>query len=214
MTENGKILPVVKVKICGITNLEDAEAAVDMGADLLGFNFYPKSKRYITAADAISIIDELPTFVDIAGIFVNATVEHIKEVTEQCFLNWIQLHGDETPDFCDSVFCPGAKTIKAIRVRNPADTEMAQQYYTDAILFDGYDPKSYGGTGKSFDWDMISQVNKRVFLAGGVNPDNAVGAIETGVYGIDICSGVEKEPGKKDHEKMKLLFENIQHVRG
>ena len=205
---------MVKVKICGITNLEDAEAAVDMGADLLGFNFYPKSKRYITAADAIGIINELPTFVDIAGIFVNATVEHIKEVTEQCFLNWIQLHGDETPDFCDSVFCPGGRIIKAIRVRNPADTEMAQQYYTDAILFDGYDPKSYGGTGKTFDWDMISQVNKRVFLAGGVNPDNAVGAIETGVYGIDICSGVEKEPGKKDHKKMKLLFENIKHVRG
>ncbi len=205
---------MVKVKICGITNLEDAKAAVDMGADLLGFNFYPKSKRYITAAEAIGIIEELPTFVDIAGIFVNATVEHIKEVTEQCFLNWIQLHGDETPDFCDSVFCPGAKTIKAIRVRNPADTEMAQQYYTDAILFDGYDPASYGGTGKSFDWEMISQVNKRVFLAGGINPDNAVHAVETGVYGIDICSGVEKEPGKKDHEKMKLLFENIQHVRG
>ena len=151
---------------------------------------------------------------DIAGVFVNATVEHIQEVAEQCFLNWIQLHGDETPDFCDSVFCPGGRIIKAIRVRNPADTEMAQQYYTDAILFDGYDPASYGGTGKSFDWDMISQVNKRVFLAGGINPDNAVGAIETGVYGIDVCSGVEKEPGKKDHEKMKLLFENIQHVRG
>jgi len=207
-------MSLVKVKICGITNLEDAAAAVDMGADLLGFNFYPKSKRYITPDEAIVIIDKLPTFVDIAGVFVNATAEHIKEVSEQCFLNWIQLHGDETPDFCDSVFCPGAKIIKAIRVRSPEDTEMARQYYTDAVLFDGYDPQSYGGAGKSFDWELISQVDKRVFLAGGVKPENAAQAIETGVYGIDICSGVEKEPGKKDHEKMRLLFENIQHVRG
>ena len=207
-------MSLVKVKICGITNLEDAAAAVDMGADLLGFNFYPKSKRYIPPAEAIVIINELPTFVDIAGVFVNATAEHIKKVSEQCFLNWIQLHGDESPDFCDSVFCPGAKIIKAIRVRSPEDTKMARQYYTDAVLFDGYDPQSYGGVGKSFDWELISQVDKRVFLAGGVNPQNAAQAIETGVYGIDICSGVEKEPGKKDHEKMRLLFENIQHVRG
>jgi len=198
-------MSLVKVKICGITNLEDAAAAVDMGADLLGFNFYPKSKRYITPDEAIVIIDKLPTFVDIAGVFVNATAEHIKEVSEQCFLNWIQLHGDETPDFCDSVFCPGAKIIKAIRVRSPEDTEMARQYYTDAVLFDGYDPQSYGGAGKSFDWELISQVDKRVFLAGGVKPENAAQAIETGVYGIDICSGVEKEPGKKDHEKMRRV---------
>ncbi len=207
-------MSLVKVKICGITNLEDAAAAVDMGADLLGFNFYPKSKRYITPDEAIVIIDKLPTFVDIAGVFVNATAEHIKEVSERCFLNWIQLHGDETPDFCDSVFCPGAKTIKAIRIRAQADIEKAQQYYTDAVLFDGYDSQSYGGTGKSFDWDMIDNIYKRIFLAGGIKPENAAQAIKTGVYGIDICSGVEKEPGKKDHEKMRLLFENIQHVRG
>ena len=204
----------VKVKICGITNLEDAEAAIDMGTDLLGFNFYPGSKRYITPDEAGRIIDKLPTFIDIAGVFVNATVEHIKEVSEQCFLNWIQLHGDETPDFCDSVFCPGAKTIKTIRIRAQADIEKAQQYYTDAVLLDGYDSQSYGGTGKSFDWDMIDNIYKRIFLAGGINPQNAARAVEVGVYGIDICSGIEKEPGKKDHEKMKLLFENIQHVRG
>ena len=120
-------MTVVKIKICGITNLEDAAAAVDMGADLLGFNFYPRSKRYITAAEAIRIIDKLPTFVDIAGVFVNATVHHIKEVAEECFLNWIQLHGDETPDFCDSVFCPGARIIKAVRVKSSQDIEKAEQ---------------------------------------------------------------------------------------
>jgi len=206
-------MSIVKVKICGITNLADAAAAVDMGADLLGFNFYPKSKRYITPAETAVIIDKLPTFVDIAGLFVNATADYIQEVGEQCFLNWVQLHGDETPDFCDSVFCPGAKIIKAIRVRTAKDIDKAGQYYTDAVLFDGYDPQSYGGTGKTFDWDMVSQVDKRVFLAGGITPQNAAQAIEVGVYGIDICSGVEKEPGKKDHEKMKLLFENIKHLR-
>jgi phosphoribosylanthranilate isomerase len=206
-------MPIVKVKICGITNLKDAEAAVDMGADLLGFNFYPKSKRYIRPDEAVGIIESLPTFVDIAGVFVNATAEYIQKVGEQCFLNWVQLHGDETPEFCDSVFCPGAKIIKAIRIGSADDIDKALQYYTDAVLFDGYDPQRYGGTGKSFDWDMISQVDKRVFLAGGITPQNAAQAIEVGVYGIDICSGVEKEPGKKDHEKMKLLFENIKHVR-
>lgn len=206
-------MPIVKVKICGITNLKDAEAAVDMGADLLGFNFYPKSKRYIRPDEAVGIIESLPTFVDIAGVFVNATAEYIQKVGEQCFLNWVQLHGDETPEFCDSVFCPGAKIIKAIRIASADDIDKALQYYTDAVLFDGYDPQRYGGTGKSFDWDMISQVDKRVFLAGGITPQNAAQAIEVGVYGIDICSGVEKEPGKKDHEKMKLLFENIKHVR-
>jgi phosphoribosylanthranilate isomerase len=207
-------MPIVKVKICGITNLEDAVAAVDMGADLLGFNFYPKSKRYITPDNAVSIIEKLPTFVDVAGVFVNATAEHIKDVTEQCFLNWIQLHGDEKPDFCDSIFCPGARTIKAIRVKSSEDTERVEQYFTDAVLLDAYDSQSYGGTGKSFDWDMLGHIHKRVFLAGGIDPQNAARAVEVGVYGIDICSGIEKAPGKKDHEKMKLLFENIQHVRG
>jgi len=207
-------MPIVKVKICGITNLEDAVAAVDMGADLLGFNFYPKSKRYITPDNAFSIIEKLPTFVDVAGVFVNATAEHIKDVTEQCFLNWIQLHGDEKPDFCDSIFCPGARTIKAIRVKSSEDIERVEQYFTDAVLLDAYDSQSYGGTGKSFDWDMLGHIHKRVFLAGGIDPQNAERAVEVGVYGIDICSGIEKAPGKKDHEKMKLLFENIQHVRG
>jgi phosphoribosylanthranilate isomerase len=207
-------MSMVKVKICGLTNLKDAAAAVDMGADLLGFNFYPKSKRYIPLAEAVVIIDNLPTFVDVAGVFVNATAEHIKEVGEQCFLNWIQLHGDENPDFCDSVSGLGTRIIKAIRVKSATDIETAQQYSTDAILFDAFDSQSYGGTGKSFDWDMIDQIHKRIFLAGGINPKNAVQAIETGVYGIDVCSGIEKEPGKKDHEKMKQLFENIRHVRG
>jgi phosphoribosylanthranilate isomerase len=208
-------MPSVKVKICGITNIEDAQAAVDMGADILGFNFYPPSPRYLTVAQAIEIIDQIPTFVDTAGIMVNPTIEQIKEITAQGFLNWIQLHGDETPQFCDSLAWFHVKTMKAIRIKGPEDIERMNQYYTDAILLDAFNAKLYGGTGHSFDWDFIGEMYaKRIFLAGGINPENAAAAVQTGLYGIDVCSGIESAPGKKDHEKMKQLFDNIQHVRG
>jgi len=207
-------MSIVKIKICGITNVEDALAAVEMGADLLGFNFYEKSPRYIGPQQALKIIDKLPTFVDTVGLFVNSTVENIKEMVEEGFLNWIQLHGDETQDFCDLLSHIKVRTIKAIRVKSAQDIEKANQYYTDAILLDAFDPKRYGGTGKVFDWGLIGNIPKRVFLAGGITPENAVQAIEVGVYGIDICSGIEAAPGKKDLQKMKQLFENIRHVRG
>ncbi len=204
----------VKIKICGITNADDALAAVDMGADLLGFNFYPKSKRYITVDKAHAIINKLPTFVDTVGLFVNATAEEVREVVGEGMLDWIQLHGDETPEFCDSLSDVGVKTIKAIRVRSKKDIESVRNYFVDVILLDAYDAKLYGGTGKVFDWKLIGNIQQRIFLAGGITPENAVKAIEVGVYGIDICSGIESEPGKKDHEKMRKLFENIEHVRG
>lgn len=204
----------VKIKICGITNADDALAAVDMGADLLGFNFYPKSKRYITVDKAHAIINKLPTFVDTVGLFVNATTEEVREVVGEGMLNWIQLHGDETPEFCDSLSDVGVKIIKAIRVRSKKDIKSVKNFFTDVILLDAYDAKLYGGTGKVFDWKLVSNIQQRIFLAGGITPENAVKAIEVGVYGIDVCSGIESEPGKKDHEKMRRLFENIEHVRG
>ncbi|MHC4645608.1 MAG: phosphoribosylanthranilate isomerase [Planctomycetota bacterium] len=205
---------VVKVKICGITNLEDAAAAIEMGADLLGFNFYPKSPRYVTAQQAASMINKLPGFVDVAGVFVNATFDQIAQTMKHCPLNWVQLHGDEGPDFCRSLLSFNVKTMKALRVKDRSDIEKAEDYFTDAILLDAFDPEKYGGTGLTFDWNIVGHIGKRVFLAGGINPDNAPTAIELGVYGIDICSGIEAEPGKKDHEKMKRLFENIRHLRG
>mgnify|MGYP005845365963 CR=1 FL=1 len=204
----------VKVKICGITNVEDALAAVEMGADLLGFNFYPESKRYITLENALEIIKKLPTFVDTVGIFVNSDHENIRGIAKKSLLNWIQMHGDETPEFCDNLQWASAKTIKAVRVESPEDMERVNNYYTDAVLLDAFHPDEYGGTGESFDWDLITNTNKRIILAGGITPENAVEAIETGVYGIDLCSGIESEPGRKDHEKMQELFENIKHVRG
>jgi len=204
---------IVKVKICGITNLDDAKAAVDMGADLLGFNFYPKSPRYLTVEKAIEIIDQIPTFVDTAGIFVNPTAEQIKEITDHGFLNWMQLHGDETPRFCETLKWFHVKTIKAIRVRSAEDIARIEQFHTDAILLDAFNSKLYGGTGETFDWDLIGDINsKRIFLAGGINAENAADAVRLGVYGIDACSGIESSPGKKDHKKMQQLFENIKHV--
>ena len=205
---------IVKVKICGITNYEDAMAAVDMGADLLGFNFYSKSPRCITAYKAIEIINKLPGFVDIAGVFVNASFEQIQEVINQCQLNWVQLHGDEDPQFCQQFDSLNIKTMKALRVKDQKDIEKADSFFTDAILLDAYHPEKYGGTGESFDWSIIGNIHKRTFLAGGINPDNAAKAIQPGIYGIDVCSGIESEPGKKDKKLMKKLFENIRHLRG
>ncbi|MBW8017184.1 MAG: phosphoribosylanthranilate isomerase [Planctomycetes bacterium] len=204
----------VKVKICGITNVEDALAAIEMGADLLGFNFYPQSKRYVTGEQARQIINKLPTFVDTAGIFVNAAGEHVREVAKLCFLNWVQIHGDETPEYCDALRWISSKVMKAIRIKDAADIEKANTFYTDAVLLDAFHPEEYGGTGQKFDWNLIRRLQTRVFLAGGITPENAVEAVEVGAYGIDICSGIESSPGKKDHEKMQKLFDNIKHVRG
>jgi phosphoribosylanthranilate isomerase len=204
---------IVKVKICGITNYEDAVAAVGMGADLLGFNFYPESPRYIPPEKATEIINKLPAFIDICGVFVNAPFKQIRETMDICPLNWVQLHGNETPKFCRLFLSFNVKTMKALRIKTQKDIKKAENYFTDAILLDALSPEKYGGTGLTFDWNIIGHISKRVFLAGGINPDNAVAAVELGVYGIDVCSGIESEPGKKDHKKMKKLFENIHHLR-
>jgi phosphoribosylanthranilate isomerase len=129
-------------------------------------------------------------------------------------LNWVQLHGDETPEFFRSFLSLNVKTMKALRVKDQSDIQKAESYFTDAILLDAFDPEKYGGTGLTFDWNIVGHIEKRVFLAGGINPDNAADAVELGVYGIDVCSGIEAAPGRKDHKKMKKLFENIKHLRG
>ncbi|MBN2129200.1 MAG: phosphoribosylanthranilate isomerase [Sedimentisphaerales bacterium] len=204
---------IPKVKICGITNHEDAAAALQMGADLLGFNFYPDSPRYVPPEKAEAIVNKLPAFIDIAGVFVNSPLEEVREITSQCQLDWVQLHGDEHPEFCRWLAYDSIKTMKAIRVKKAEDIDDADNYFTDAILLDAYDPRKYGGTGLTFDWNIIGHIGKRIFLAGGINPENAVAAMELGVYGIDVCSGIEAEPGRKDHGKMKTLFDNIRHLR-
>ena len=205
---------IVKVKICGLTNYDDAAAAIDMGADMLGFNFYPKSPRYIEPAKAARIIKKLSAFTDIVGVFVNESLERIHETREQCQLDWIQLHGDEDPEFCREFLSDNVKVMKAIRVKDQKDVESAENFFTDAILLDAFNPKKYGGTGVSFDWNVIGHIDKRIFLAGGINPNNVAKAVELGVYGIDVCSGIEIRPGKKDKRLMRKLFENIRQLVG
>ncbi len=204
---------ITKVKICGITNYEDAVAALEMGADLLGFNFYPGSPRYVAPARATEVIGKLPAFIDVAGVFVNSSLDEIREIAGQCQLDWIQLHGDEDTEFCRWLAYDSVKTMKSLRVKSADDLQQVDSYSTDAILLDAYDPNRYGGTGLTFDWNIIGHIGRRVFLAGGINPDNAAAAVELGVYGIDVCSGIEAEPGKKDHKKMKALFDSIRHLR-
>jgi phosphoribosylanthranilate isomerase len=204
----------VKVKICGITNLEDAQAAVNMGADILGFNFYKPSPRYIDPHKAEDIIRKLSGFVDIAGVFVNAEAQVIRKLTDPGLLNWIQFHGDESPEFCREFNAWSLRTIKAVRVQSADDIEQAEAFHTFALLLDAYDPDLYGGTGKSFDWNLADTCSHRIFLAGGLSPDNIEKALNVEVYGVDVCSGIEAEPGKKDHEKMQQLFNAVHRYTG
>ncbi len=201
------------VKICGITNLKDAIGASKMGADIIGFNFYPESKRFIKPQEAMLIADQLPSNVQTSGIFVNRRIDKLLQVCSQCQLDWIQLHGDETSQYCEMLSESGFKIIKAIRIQDENDIKKIATYNTDAILLDSFDPTQYGGSGICFDWNLLKPLSKNFFLAGGITAGNVTKAMATGAYAIDICSGIEAEPGKKNHEKMKALFNNINNFQ-
>ena len=205
---------VTKVKICGITCAEDAIQAMHMGADIIGLNFYAPSPRYLSIEQAAEVTVQLSAYVNLAGVFVNASHDTIRAAIRACRLDWVQLHGDESPDFCRQFSSDEVKIMKAFRVRDEKDIEATQDYSVDAVLLDAFHPEKYGGTGLTFDWNLVQRTEKRVFLAGGINPDNAAQAVRLGVYGIDVCSGIESQPGRKDHAKMKALFDNIRHLRG
>lgn len=200
----------VQVKICGITNITDAKVAVDLGVDLIGFNFYKKSPRYIEPQQAKEIAMALPSFVETVGLFVDSSIDEIRDIGSHSWLNWVQLHGDQDVKFCEELSsCLSVKIIKAIRVRAAEDIKKITEFNVDAILLDAWDDTKYGGTGKQFDWSFLNKTNSDYFLGGGVNADNIDKALELGVYGVDICSGVESEPGLKDHKKMKEIFDKI-----
>jgi phosphoribosylanthranilate isomerase len=205
-----------KIKICGITNIDDAVKAMELGADLLGFNFYPKSPRYIEPHQAEEIIRKLPAFIDIVGVFVNADAETIRKTAGDLMLDWVQLHGDENPGFCTQFDNIPAQIIKAIRIKNAGDIEYAKNFIVDALLLDAYNPSLYGGTGQRFDWNTLPELTGhvlgRTFLAGGINSENVIEAVGMGFYGIDVCSGIEDSPRKKNHKKMEKLFKNVRSV--
>ena len=189
---------MVKVKICGITNLEDALAAVQAGADALGFVFCSASPRNITPVQAADIIRQLPPFVQIVGLFVNESLATANEIADQCRLDIVQLHGEESPAFCAGV---KRRAIKAFRVKDASSLENMKSYQTAAYLLDAWSPVAHGGTGHSFNWDLAASVAAHlpIILAGGLTPDNVAAAVQqVRPYAVDVSSGVEMAPGKKD----------------
>lgn len=190
-----------RVKICGITRLEDALEAVRLGADALGFNFWPPSKRYCAPEAARRIIARLPPFVATVGVFVNQPREEILQAIAQAGIGVVQLHGDETPDQCAAFAAP---VIKALRVEGASSLSKMEGYAVSAFLLDT-PTEGFGGSGKTFDWSLVHRAGRErpILLAGGLTPENVAKAIkEVRPYGVDVASGVESAPGIKDPDKM------------
>ncbi len=203
---------MIKIKICGITNLEDALAAADMGADALGFNFYKKSPRYIEPEKAAEIIAQLPPFAMPVGIFVNEREEKIRDIQQLACLHAIQLHGDESPEFCQRF---GSRVIKAFQVKDKESLKNMAHYHVSALLLDSYRDGLHGGTGTTFDWHLavVAKTFGKVILAGGLTPENVAEAVKlVQPYGVDVAGGVEKEKGIKDHTKMKKFITEVRRA--
>ncbi len=199
----------VRVKICGVTNLEDALLATELGADAVGFVFYEKSPRYINPRTAALIIRELPPFVATVGVFVNEPPEKLINTAKEAGVGCVQLHGDETPEYCQSL---GLRTIKALRVKDASVLNKLRSYTVSGILLDTYREGVPGGTGETFDWEIASEAAGagRIILSGGLTPENVREAIEkVHPYAVDVSSGVEKKPGRKDHDKLRKFFEQV-----
>jgi len=195
---------MVKIKICGITNAEDAQAAVDVGCDALGFMFYKKSPRYISPDKAKEIADQLPNRIIKIGVFVNAKEEQVRRIAKLCGLNMLQFHGNESPEFCSKF--KDFKVIKAFRIKDKVDLDKVLRYKTFAYLFDAFVKSKLGGTGRQFKWKLLTDktnIKQPIFLSGGLNSGNVVRAIKT-VHPewVDASSSLEKSPGKKDIVKL------------
>jgi phosphoribosylanthranilate isomerase len=198
----------VKVKICGITNAHDALAAVEAGADLLGLNFCEASPRNISLRMAAEIARSLPPFVVKVGVFVDADEGLVTRAIGDCGLNLLQFHGDETPEYCAQF---GLMSMKAFRIRDVESLTALPAYPTEAWLLDAFVKGKPGGTGEKFNWDLALEAKKfgkPIFLAGGLTPANVAAAIEkVQPYGVDVSSGVEASPGKKDPAKVKAFIQ-------
>lgn len=194
----------VRVKICGVRSLEDAEASIEYGADALGFNFWPKSPRYIAPEAARSIIEKLSPLVSCIGVFVNEAPERVIDIASYTRINAAQLHGDESPEYCLQV--SNLKMIKAFRVGTDFDLDQIKDYRINSVLLDTKVKNNYGGTGERFDWKIALEAKRfaPIILAGGLNAENVAEAINfVRPSGVDVCSGVESEPGRKDVRKIK-----------
>jgi phosphoribosylanthranilate isomerase len=202
---------VVRVKVCGITNLGDAQAAIDAGSDALGFVFYKKSPRYIKPQNAKEIIKRLPKEVIKVGVFVNALAQKIKQIAKLCHLDMLQFHGSEPSEFCADF--KNYKVIKAFRIKDRIEVQNILKYNTFAYLFDTFLKSKVGGTGKKFNWELvrnIGSIKRPVFLSGGLTSRNVKRAIKIAKPAwVDVSSSVEIKPGKKDPAKIKRFIEAV-----
>ena len=202
---------MIAVKICGITSLKDAEMAVNYSVSAIGMIFCPDSPRYVDPAEVEQWIERIPDSVKKVGVFVNEQIDTINNITRQLKLEFIQLHGDESPEFCNGIIRP---VIKVFHVGDDFDAIVLNGYDVHGFLFDTYKKGNPGGTGTRFNWDLIANLKTEtpIILSGGLTPENVLNGIEAvNPTAVDINSGVESEPGVKDEEKIKELFSVLEH---
>jgi phosphoribosylanthranilate isomerase len=206
----------MKIKICGITNTEDARVAWESGADALGFILYAQSPRYVDPQIVKAIVSGLPPFIVSVGVFVNESSKTVQNIMEKCGLTYAQLHGDETPEYCETLDRP---ILKALRLKDRSSFLSLAEYRGRAgvkgFVVDTFSESSYGGTGQTTNWSLAAEVAEAapILLAGGLTPENVQEAIaQVHPYGVDVSSGVEVRPGKKDHDKVRTFIHAVQLV--
>ena len=206
----------MRVKICGIKQPDQGKAIAIAGATALGFICVPNTPRYVTKQQIRAVVEQLPKQIDRIGVFANSSVEDICQIVEFAGLTGVQLHGDESPEFCQQMrsMLPDIEIIKALRIKNSQALEQAQIYFSsvDTLLLDAYNPQMLGGTGATLDWKTLQQFQPGCpwLLAGGLTPDNVLDALkQVNPNGIDLSSGVERAPGDKDLDKVAKLFERL-----
>jgi phosphoribosylanthranilate isomerase len=208
-----------KVKICGVTNHEDALWASNLGADFVGLNFYPASPRKVSVKHAMAVVDKVPGFMTIVGVFVDEPIDSLKKIVTKVPLRWAQLHGTETPDYCREVKALGVHVIKALRLTKPLEAADTDPYLSavDSFMFDTYCPETPGGTGETFNWEWVApaaSLSAPWFLAGGLTASNVAEAIKAAHPPcVDVCSGVERSPTRKDYEAMKSFIQAAKSIR-
>ena len=204
---------MTRIKICGITNIDDALMSIDVGADALGFNFVPDTPRYFKDIKAAAkIIEQLPPFITTVGLFVNADSALIQSIADECHLDMLQLHGDESPQFCQGF---NRRVVKAVRVKDESSFSLMSDYRVSGYLLDTYVKGKMGGTGVAFDWRFAVKAKQygQIILAGGLNPNNVGAAVQqVRPYGVDVSSGVEASPGRKDPDKVGAFIRNVKEV--
>jgi phosphoribosylanthranilate isomerase len=201
-------METVKVKICGLTNLNDTLDAIELGADYLGFNFYPDSPRFIPPEEALAIFQEIPSNIPKVGVFVNEQIDKVLELAVELGLDILQFHGDETPEELNVI---GRPWYKAFRMKDESVLAEIPKYQCEWILADAYSEKAYGGTGITAHWDLVHEAEKldrKIILAGGLHPGNIAVAVATvNPFMVDVASGVEASPGSKDRMKVEMFIQ-------